>query len=94
MQWYLRQFDYFSLKNSELEFSLFLARRAVAVTLTLASVLASHLKVLRQLFCILWARHCQVSYPVQGQALFPLCSKCFCVKYIIFWFYRSVIQTV
>ena len=47
-------------------------QRAIVVTLTMGSALAlmSHLKVLRQMFLVLWARHCQVSYPVWVLVLF------------------------
>ena len=47
---------------------------AVVVTLmsALAWALASHFKVLRQSFFVLWARHCQVSYPVRGQVLLQI----------------------
>ena len=49
---------------------------AVVFMLTLGSGVASawgsHFKVLRQSFFILWARHCQVSYPVLAQVLFKV----------------------
>ena len=46
-------------------------QRAIIVTLTLgfAWALVSHFKVLCQSFLMLWARHCQASYPVQRQVL-------------------------
>ena len=48
----------------------------LVVTLTSASALVSHFKVLLQSCFMLWARSCQVSYLVQGQVLLNIYSIC------------------
>ena len=51
-------------------FYLICKKGQIAIVISLMLALVSHFKVLHQSFFRLWARHCQASYPVQGQVLF------------------------
>ena len=54
-------------------------QKAIVITLTslweCALGLASHFKVLHQIFFMLWARPCQASCPVWGHVLFYFSMK-------------------